>query len=136
MHENEAGFICTRCVAVASAPLQGRELELAAIETNKSVGQTSCIGEWKQLSHQVRRNSRFWEVVMSNDSNNQRSVIIIGVGIAGLAAGCYAQMHGFESKIFEMHDIPGGIVHILESKGVSVWWLYSLPFWNGQGRTI
>jgi len=37
------------------------------------------------------------------------SIIIIGGGIAGLAAGCYGQMNGYRTKIFEMHDIPGGL---------------------------
>ena len=36
------------------------------------------------------------------------SIIIIGAGIGGLSAGCYAQMNGLESKIFEMHNLPGG----------------------------
>jgi len=26
-----------------------------------------------------------------------------------LAAGCYAQMNGYETQIFEMHDQPGGV---------------------------
>lgn len=38
-----------------------------------------------------------------------KSVIIIGAGIAGLSAGCYAQMNGFQSCIFEMHNQPGGL---------------------------
>ncbi len=38
-----------------------------------------------------------------------RSVIIVGGGIAGLAAGCYAQMNGFESQVFELHNLPGGL---------------------------
>ena len=38
-----------------------------------------------------------------------RSILIIGAGIAGLAAGCYAQMNGYRTKIFEMHTIPGGV---------------------------
>jgi phytoene dehydrogenase-like protein len=38
-----------------------------------------------------------------------KSLIIIGAGIAGLSAGCYAQMNGYKSKIFEMHDKPGGL---------------------------
>ncbi len=33
---------------------------------------------------------------------------MIGAGIGGLSAGCYAQMNGFESQIFEMHNLPGG----------------------------
>ena len=36
-------------------------------------------------------------------------MIIIGGGIAGLSAGCYAQMNGFQTRVFETHDIPGGL---------------------------
>ncbi|MER6993178.1 NAD(P)/FAD-dependent oxidoreductase [Saccharopolyspora hirsuta] len=36
------------------------------------------------------------------------SVLIIGGGIAGLAAGCYAQMSGLDSRILEKHVLPGG----------------------------
>jgi phytoene dehydrogenase-like protein len=45
------------------------------------------------------------------------SVIIIGAGVAGLAAGCYAQMNGYQSQIFELHDIPGGLCTAWERKG-------------------
>src|SRR5512134_85114 len=38
-----------------------------------------------------------------------RSIIIIGAGLAGLSAGCYAQMNGYKTRIFEMHDKPGGL---------------------------
>ncbi len=38
-----------------------------------------------------------------------QSVIIIGAGIAGLSAGCYAQLNGYRSDIFEMHSQPGGL---------------------------
>lgn len=38
-----------------------------------------------------------------------KSVIIIGGGMAGLAAGCYARMNGFDVTIFEAHDVPGGL---------------------------
>jgi len=41
--------------------------------------------------------------------NEKNSVIIIGAGIAGLSAGCYAQMNGFRTRIFEMHTRPGGL---------------------------
>ena len=37
-----------------------------------------------------------------------KSVLIIGGGIAGLAAGCYAQMKGYQSRVLEMHTIHGG----------------------------
>lgn len=38
-----------------------------------------------------------------------KSIAIIGAGLAGLAAGCYAQMNGYRSEIFELHTIPGGL---------------------------
>jgi phytoene dehydrogenase-like protein len=36
-------------------------------------------------------------------------VNIIGAGISGLTAGCYLQMNGFQTEIFEKHSIPGGL---------------------------
>jgi phytoene dehydrogenase-like protein len=38
----------------------------------------------------------------------EKSIIIIGAGVAGLSAGCYARMNGFKTIIFEMNDRPGG----------------------------
>ena len=35
--------------------------------------------------------------------------IIIGAGVSGLSTGCYLQMKGFDSTIFEMHNISGGV---------------------------
>ena len=46
-----------------------------------------------------------------------RSILIIGAGIAGLATGCYAQMNGFHTQIFEMHAIPGGVCTSWKRKG-------------------
>ena len=45
------------------------------------------------------------------------SILIIGAGIAGLSAGCYAQMNGFRSRILEMHTIPGGVCTAWKRKG-------------------
>ncbi len=39
----------------------------------------------------------------------KKKVNIIGAGIAGLSAGCYLQMNGYDSEIFELHNIPGGL---------------------------
>lgn len=39
----------------------------------------------------------------------ERSLLIIGGGIAGLSAGCYGQMNGFRTRILEMHRKPGGL---------------------------
>jgi len=36
-------------------------------------------------------------------------VIIIGAGIAGLCAGSYLQMNGYNTEIFELHTTPGGL---------------------------
>ncbi len=37
-----------------------------------------------------------------------QSIIIIGAGMGGLAAGIYGQLNGFKTRIFEMHSLPGG----------------------------
>jgi len=50
-----------------------------------------------QLWHEERRRAM------------DKSLIIIGAGIAGLSTGCYAQMNGYASQIFEMNDRPGGV---------------------------
>ena len=39
----------------------------------------------------------------------EKTVAIIGAGIGGLAAGCYAQMNGLKAHIFEAHHLPGGL---------------------------
>lgn len=44
-------------------------------------------------------------------------IIIIGSGIAGLSAGCYAQMNGYRSVIFEMNKTPGGLCTAWQRKG-------------------
>lgn len=47
----------------------------------------------------------------------KRKVIIIGSGIAGLSAGCYLQMNGYDTEIFESHNIPGGLCTSWKRKG-------------------
>jgi phytoene dehydrogenase-like protein len=39
-------------------------------------------------------------------------MIIIGAGLGGLSTGCYAQMNGYKSKIFEYHTKPGGVAAV------------------------
>jgi len=46
-----------------------------------------------------------------------QSIIIIGAGIAGLSAGCYGQMNGYKTRIFELHDKPGGLCTSWKRKG-------------------
>jgi phytoene dehydrogenase-like protein len=47
----------------------------------------------------------------------EKSIIIIGAGLAGLSAGCYAQMNGYRTQIFEMHTLPGGLCTSWKRKG-------------------
>jgi phytoene dehydrogenase-like protein len=47
----------------------------------------------------------------------EKSIIIIGAGIAGLSAGCYARMNGYPAQIFEMHSKPGGLCTAWKRKG-------------------
>lgn len=46
-----------------------------------------------------------------------KQVLIIGGGVAGLAAGCYARMNGYDATVFEMHHLPGGLCMAWERKG-------------------
>ncbi|MCJ7666486.1 MAG: NAD(P)/FAD-dependent oxidoreductase, partial [Actinobacteria bacterium] len=39
----------------------------------------------------------------------KKKIVIIGGGIAGLSTGCYAQLNGYDSEIYEMHTMPGGV---------------------------
>lgn len=38
-----------------------------------------------------------------------KSIAVIGAGISGLVAGCYARMNGYPVTIFEMYKKPGGL---------------------------
>ena len=48
---------------------------------------------------------------------NDCSMVIIGAGMAGLATGCYAQMNGYRTQIFELHSQPGGLCTSWRRKG-------------------
>lgn len=52
--------------------------------------------------------------------NNDRDIIIIGAGFAGLAAGIYAQINGYRTQIFEMHNHPGGLCTAWKRKGYTI----------------
>ena len=49
-----------------------------------------------------------------------KSIIIIGGGLAGLAAGCYSRMNGYRTSIFEMHDKAGGVCTGWKRKGYTI----------------
>jgi phytoene dehydrogenase-like protein len=47
----------------------------------------------------------------------EKKVAIIGGGVAGLITGCYLQMNGYSTTIFEQHSIPGGLCTSWRRKG-------------------
>eukprot|EP01022_Parablepharisma_sp_SALTPOND_P032925 TRINITY_DN875_c0_g1_i2.p1 TRINITY_DN875_c0_g1~~TRINITY_DN875_c0_g1_i2.p1 ORF type:complete len:465 (+),score=23.32 TRINITY_DN875_c0_g1_i2:180-1397(+) len=47
----------------------------------------------------------------------KQSTIIIGAGLSGLSAGCFAQKAGYNSRIFEHHHVPGGLAACWKRKG-------------------
>lgn len=73
-----------------------------------------------------------------------KSIIIIGAGIAGLSAGCYGQMNGYHTHIFEMSNTPGGLCTSWQRQGYTIdgclhWLVGSSPgsdfyrFWEELG---
>ena len=50
----------------------------------------------------------------------ERSVLIIGGGIAGLSMGCYARMNGYRATVLELHDKPGGLMTAWTRQGYTV----------------
>ncbi len=51
---------------------------------------------------------------------NNKSMIIIGAGLAGLSTGCYARMNGYKTHIFEHHTVPGGLCTAWRRKGYTI----------------
>jgi phytoene dehydrogenase-like protein len=50
----------------------------------------------------------------------EKSIIIIGGGLAGLATGCYGRMNGYKTSVFEMHKIAGGVCTGWKRKGYTI----------------
>ena len=50
----------------------------------------------------------------------EKSVIIIGAGVAGLSVGCYLRMNGYRTRIFEMDTRPGGVCTAWKRKGYTI----------------
>jgi protoporphyrinogen oxidase len=59
-------------------------------------------------------------ILLSRDETMSETIIVIGAGIAGLSAGCYAQMNGYKTQIFEMHDKPGDVCTSWQRKGFTI----------------
>ena len=60
-----------------------------------------------------------------------KSIVIIGAGLSGLSAGCYGQMNGYRTHIFEMHRKAGGLCTSWKRKGYTIgtpgWLMGSAP---------
>ncbi len=64
----------------------------------------------------------------------EKHIIIIGGGIAGLAAGCYARMNGYRATIFELHKLPGGLCTAWERKGYTFDGCIHYLFGSAEGQ--
>jgi phytoene dehydrogenase-like protein len=59
-------------------------------------------------------------------------VLIVGGGVAGLSAGAHLQMNGYETEIYEMHKIPGGLCTAWKRGEYTIdgcvhWWVNTNP---------
>jgi len=57
---------------------------------------------------------------MHVEVKTMKKVTIIGAGIAGLSIGCYLQMNGYDTRILEAHNLPGGVCTSWKRKGYTV----------------
>lgn len=64
----------------------------------------------------------------------ETDIIIVGAGIAGLAAGCYAQMNGYRSQIFEKNANPGGLCTASHQQGYTFDGCIHYLFGTGTGQ--
>ncbi len=73
-----------------------------------------------------------------------KSIVIIGGGVAGLCTGIYGQMNGYKTRIYEMHKIPGGLLTAWSRQGyvidLCIHWLpgsgeglFLHRYWNEVG---
>jgi phytoene dehydrogenase-like protein len=74
------------------------------------------------------------------------SVIVIGGGVAGLSAAIYAAANGYETTVFEMHTLPGGLCTSWDREGYTfdgcIHWFVGgkpgsrfRPLWDEVGAT-
>jgi len=68
----------------------------------------------------------------------EKSLAIIGAGIAGLSAGVYGRTNGYKTTIFELHDKPGGLCTSWKRKGYTfdgcIHWLVGSAQGSGMNR--
>lgn len=72
----------------------------------------------------------------SPSTRRRQSVIIIGGGLGGMSTGCYAQMNGYRTRIFEMHEIPGGCCTAWDRRDFTFDCCISWLLGNGPGNEM
>ncbi|UUU36522.1 NAD(P)/FAD-dependent oxidoreductase [Streptomyces sp. CA-210063] len=65
--------------------------------------------------------------------SRRKTMIIIGAGLGGLSTGCYAQMNGYRTRIFEMHELPGGCCTAWDKGDFTFDWCVSWLLGSGPG---
>jgi phytoene dehydrogenase-like protein len=50
----------------------------------------------------------------------EKKIVVVGAGMAGLSAGCYARMNGYRTTILEMHDRAGGLLTAWRRNGYTI----------------
>jgi len=65
---------------------------------------------------------------------SDKSIIVIGAGIAGLSAGCYGRMKGYQVQILEQDTRPGGLCTSWERNGYTI--NGGLAFLGGSGPLV
>ncbi|MGW7517742.1 phytoene desaturase family protein [Streptomyces sp. NPDC054796] len=66
----------------------------------------------------------------------RETMIIIGGGLSGLSTGCYARMNGYQTQVFEMHEIPGGSCTSWDRSDFTFDWCVSWLLGNGPGNEM
>jgi phytoene dehydrogenase-like protein len=54
------------------------------------------------------------------DNTLKKKISIIGAGVAGLSAGCYLQASGFDTVIYESHEVSGGLCACWYRQGFTI----------------
>lgn len=66
----------------------------------------------------------------------RKTMIVIGGGLGGLSTGAYAQMNGYRTQVFEMHEIPGGCCTGWDRGGFTFDACISWLLGNGPGNEM
>jgi phytoene dehydrogenase-like protein len=73
---------------------------------------------------------------MLQSKKKRETMIIIGGGLGGLSTGCYAQMNGYRTRIFEMHELPGGCCTAWNRGDFTFDWCVSWLLGSGPGNEM